>query len=77
LTLLILKMWRSSAWGPKPIANIDRGNLTFGKIETTLFFLPPRGGQTPLPTSIGVGAMARLAPWIRHWLLSSHREGAL
>src|SRR6218665_579999 len=33
----------------------------------SLFFLS-RGGQTPLPTSMG-GAMAGFAPWIRHCML--------
>jgi len=51
------------------MANIDRGSKTLNFWKFTLFWLfclPPRGGQTPLPTSMSEGPWSDWPLWIRH-----------
>src|SRR6218665_291381 len=63
-------MWYFSVGGAKSIVDSDTGgpkSLLLGKFTMlSLLLLPPRGGQTPLPTSMG-GPCPDLPLWIRHW----------
>src|SRR6218665_2624324 len=59
--------------GAKSIANINRGGqkpYIFEKLHYNHYSFFLRGGQTPLP--ISMGEIAGLALWIRHCLLPIH-----
>src|SRR6218665_2054656 len=71
LVIDIFRLLASSfPMGAKSVAGIDTGrpkSILFNKITILpLLSLSRRGGQTPLPISMG-GPWPDLPPWIRHW----------